>query len=487
MRECKFCGIRFDNERLVCPNCGSRNIQNAKPEYNGWLKESVMGNGPKRKKKKLNNNLRKVAIFAGGILVILFIASQVMQYLKINEEAERRFEEKEGSVIGHETDRLSDGWTEDTETVRESEPIEKSETAEESENEKLLSEEQINKILQSSQNKQGTEWQKVMFPLLNRLYEQNQCKELFDIYVNTKKQQKDQQKNKPISKWEHYLFIRTLYDLYDIESVLAAEEVGEQVKEWQYINLLMDYFAFEDFENKSNISDEEKEKLMPYVIKLREDAEKRWNLSEKEWEELRQRVISEYDSLIYEEAELFVEAWMETKGYPNDGETIEEEIINAIDLEEETWKKRFYPKLDKLYEQGADEELYNACEFIYASDRSFAGWTHKNYVEMLEYYYRIESVWDREEKGREPDVSDNVNLLYTYLIYENWETRKQLSAQERERLVPYREKIIEDGRKRWNFTKEQWEEIFTITTAHKGEIYYYEVRDFIERWMENES
>jgi len=339
--------------------------------------------------------------------------------------------------------------------------------------------ENIEEALKATESLYGVEWQKAMFPILNQLFKQNEYKTIYDVYVGVKLEDT----YKPIAHWEHYLYARALYDIYDIEKVLEIEASGEQIKEWQYINLLMDYFTFEDFEDRTNLTEEEKEKLMPVVIKLREDAISRWNLSQEEWEELRNRVVSEYNVISYEKTERFVEAWMEKNGYTNDVITIEEEIIDSIDLDDETWKKRFIPKLDEIYEKGADEELYNAVmtAHLYGRSNGVYQWQHKDYVDMLSEYYDAERKWGYENAGTELDKYDYTHLLYAYLLYEHWETNMSLSQDEMERLKPYRDKILQDGDARWNFTENEWKELI----SDNRKIYYYVVADFVEQWLEN--
>lgn len=340
--------------------------------------------------------------------------------------------------------------------------------------------ENIEEALKATEGLYGVEWQKAMRPILNQLYEQNEYRMLYDIYVDVK----SQDTNKPIAHWEHYLYIRALYDIYDIEKVLELETAGEQIKEWQYVNILMDYFSFEDFENRSNLTEEEKEKLMPLVITLREDAKSRWNLSEKEWEELHKNVLSEYNVVQYEEVEEFVEFWMEKNGYANDDITIEAEMVASIDLDDDTWKKRFFPKLDEIYEQGADEELYNAVK--YGRTLIIMKWHHKDYVDMLSEYYKTERVWNYEQEGRELDQYDYTTLLHAYLLFEHWETnKKSLSEDEKEKLKPYREKILKDGESRWDFSEDEWAQINDSIKSNGGYVRYYEISEFINQWLEN--
>lgn len=341
--------------------------------------------------------------------------------------------------------------------------------------------ENVDEAIKRAQTLHGSNWEKEMFFILDYLYEKRDYKRIYEIYECT--QVPDSTKS--ITKWEHYIFVRTLYDVYDIEKVLEAEMSGVPVREWQYVNILIDYFEFEDFENRINLSDEETIKLSPLVVKLREDAATRWNLTESEMANLRKRVVSEYNVVIYEEAEIFVEEWMKKMGYANDGDSIVEELNNADGMKDDIWAKKFYPKFNKIYERGADKELYDVCREVTGYVNTLEKWQHYDYVEMLECYYSTERIWGYEESERELDENDYIRLLYDYLVYKHWETNMSLSEDEIEKLNPYREKILKDGDSRWDFSTEEWEQINGFIEEYRGYVRYYDVSEFVKQWLAN--
>lgn len=341
--------------------------------------------------------------------------------------------------------------------------------------------ENVDEAIKRAQTLHGSDWEKEMFFILDYLYEKRDYKRIYEIYECT--QVPDSTKS--ITKWEHYIFVRTLYDVYDIEKVLEAEMSGVPVREWQYVNILIDYFEFEDFENRINLSDEETIKLSPLVVKLREDAAIRWNLTESEMANLRKRVVSEYNVVIYEEAEIFVEEWMKKMGYANDGDSIVEELNNADGMKDDIWAKKFYPKFNKIYERGADKELYDVCREVTGYVNTLEKWQHYDYVEMLECYYSTERIWGYEESERELDENDYIRLLYDYLVYKHWETNMSLSEDEIEKLNPYREKILKDGDSRWDFSTEEWEQINGFIEEYRGYVRYYDVSEFVKQWLAN--
>ena len=341
--------------------------------------------------------------------------------------------------------------------------------------------ENVDEAIKRAQTLHGSNWEKEMFFILDYLYEKQDYKRIYEIYEWT--QVPDSTKS--ITKWEHYIFVRTLYDVYDIEKVLEAEMSGVPVREWQYVNILIDYFEFEDFEKRINLSDEETIKLSPLVVKLREDAATRWNLTESEMANLRKRVVSENNVVIYEEAEIFVEEWMKKMGYANDGDSIVEELNNADGMKDDIWAKKFYPKFNKIYERGADKELYDVCREVTGYVNTLKKWQHYDYVEMLECYYSTERIWGYEESERELDENDYIRLLYDYLVYKHWETNMSLSEDEIEKLNPYREKILKDGDSRWDFSTEEWEQINGFIEEYRGYVRYYDVSEFVKQWLAN--
>jgi len=359
--------------------------------------------------------------------------------------------------------------------------LEEKNSVQQEEDVKVQEIENVDEAIKRAQTLHGSDWEKEMFVILDYLYEKRDYKRIYEIYECT--QVPDSTKS--ITKWEHYIFVRTLYDVYDIEKVLEAEMSGVPVREWQYVNILIDYFEFEDFENRINLSDEETIKLSPLVVKLREDAAIRWNLTESEMANLRKRVVSEYNVVIYEEAEIFVEEWMKKMCYANDGDSIVEELNNADGMKDDIWAKKFYPKFNKIYERGADKELYDVCREVTGYMNTLEKWQHYDYVEMLECYYSTERVWGYEESERELDENDYIRLLYDYLVYKHWETNMSLSEDEIEKLNPYREKILKDGDSRWDFSTEEWEQINGFIEEYRGYVRYYDVSEFVKQWLAN--
>ncbi len=342
----------------------------------------------------------------------------------------------------------------------------------------VLDEAYINEVLQGAENMYGDAWKEEVFPLLNELYANNQMDVLYDIYMET------QRNFKPIVDWEHFLFIRTLSDIYDIEIALEKESRGEQLQEWLYVNLLTDYYEFENFENRAGLTEEEKNKLMPYVIKLREDAKTRWNFDEGDWDELRELAVSEYGIVDSGIIEGYVKLWMEKYVNTNETKSIEEELKASVDMENAAWKRRFFPMLDDLYEQGLDEELYNAIRLTNTYDRTIAGWQHYYYAEKLMDYFDMENVWRIEAEGGEMEVYDYTVLLYGYLNLKHCKELSELSAEEVERLQPYWQKAYQDSITRWDFTEEQWKEIEETLVRSNGFVYFSDVKEFIEQWLE---
>ena len=72
------------------------------------------------------------------------------------------------------------------------------------------------------------------------------------------------------------------------------------------------------------------------------------------------------------------------------------------------------------------------------------------------------------------------------MIFEHWETnKKSLSEDEKEKLKPYREKILKDGENRWDFSEDEWAQINDSIKSNRGYVRYYEISEFINQWLEN--
>ena len=58
------------------------------------------------------------------------------------------------------------------------------------------------------------------------------------------------------------------------------------------------------------------------------------------------------------------------------------------------------------------------------------------------------------------------------------------TSEENAKLVG--EKILQDGAGRWDFSKEEWEQINDTINTRGGYVYYFDASDFIDQWLEKQ-
>lgn len=151
-------------------------------------------------------------------------------------------------------------------------------------------------------------WQQENFPILNELYEQENYEEMVEIYVNAYKE------NKPVGAWEHYEFGAAMEMFLDIEDTWAREQAGEELTKWDYHDLLYMGFRVDNYEESSAYTTEEKERMAPYIERVRADFETRWQFSEEELEEFEKEAEKNYGYISYDVVPDYIEDWMERNG-----------------------------------------------------------------------------------------------------------------------------------------------------------------------------
>ena len=337
----------------------------------------------------------------------------------------------------------------------------------------------IKQVLKQAEGKYGNAWKEEMFPLLDELYKSEQDDWMYKIYYTA------EDESKPIFYWEHYLYLRALFDLYDVYILLDEERQGKQLNKWEYAEILTKYFEFENLEERTDLSQEEKDKLMPHVERLREETQRRWQLSEESWNTLRKNAIGKYGYVDYEVVEEFSEQWLEqAMGYDVTKENISAIIISSYALNNVTWKKRIFPILDELYEEGKDKELQEIYALLDGNDKPYYQWSHCRYAEMLDKYSVLERIWKDEANEEELGEYDYICLLQYYLEFKHMHS---LSKEERERLKPYDDVVIEDASARWDFSEAEWNRIEEMAVYNGGNVDYIAIRDYIEEWFQSKD
>ncbi len=148
-------------------------------------------------------------------------------------------------------------------------------------------------------------WLQENVPVLNELYEQEQYEELMKTvnaaYAN----------NEPVWQWEHRYFCEYLEYVLRENAILEKEASGQVLDIGDYEWLLYLYCQTEKIPQSSLLTDEEKEKLNPFVEVLNADYETRWNFTGEE-QALFDAMLLENDGYAdFDDIEVIVEMWME--------------------------------------------------------------------------------------------------------------------------------------------------------------------------------
>ncbi len=151
-------------------------------------------------------------------------------------------------------------------------------------------------------------WQQENYPILDELYEQGKDQELLDKYYEVLAE------DAPIYSWEHYEYVSALSLLADFNYILEMEAEGVPLNEYDYTSLLYAGFRVETYEKSTVYTQEELERLQPYIERVREDFNTRWNFTEEETDFFEEAAEKNYGVVPYKVIEEFVEDWMKEEG-----------------------------------------------------------------------------------------------------------------------------------------------------------------------------
>ena len=229
VRECRFCGGHFQEMLSKCPYCGSTNIKGAEAEYMKKLE------GVRKDMEGLSTlpmqETKKAAKKTGAFLVItaVIIAIILLGIAALEHFVSNTFVEERDIYADY-------------------------------------------------------AWEEEHFPQFDVLYEQGNDAELVRAYRDAISE------NRTIWRWEHYEYVAALFQFALGEEIWMGEKEGYELDPWQQSQLLYLYFRVEEYENSTAYTKEEKERLAPYIEKVREDAASRWKFSEEEWDEIRKEI-----------------------------------------------------------------------------------------------------------------------------------------------------------------------------------------------------
>lgn len=151
-------------------------------------------------------------------------------------------------------------------------------------------------------------WQQENFPIFDELYEQEKDGELLDKYYEALAV------DAPIYVWEHYEYVSALSLLADFNYILDKEAQGEPLDKYDYQSLLYAGFRVETYEKSTAYTQEELDRLQPYIERVREDFNTRWNFTEEELDYFEEVAEKNYGVVPYRVIEDFVKDWMKKEG-----------------------------------------------------------------------------------------------------------------------------------------------------------------------------
>lgn len=250
--ECASCGAHFDELLPKCPYCGSMSIKGAQAEYMEKLEDvrSDMEDLTAVPMQETKKELKKQTKF---VLIIIGCIVGLLLFLVVLELVLGY----SGSKRDHQADYI---------------------------------------------------WQQENFPILDELYEQERYDELLEMYY------KAYVEDKPIGAWEHAEFCSAMELFFDVEETWQREQAGEELTHWDYEDILYLGFRVEDYEKSTAYTAEDKERMAPYIERVRADFETRWQFSDEELEKFNKEAQKNYGYISYDVVEDYIEEWMERNG-----------------------------------------------------------------------------------------------------------------------------------------------------------------------------
>lgn len=151
-------------------------------------------------------------------------------------------------------------------------------------------------------------WQQENFPMFDELYEQQKDGELLDKYYEALAEEA------PIYAWEHYEYVSALALLADFNYILDIEAKGESLNKYDYQSLLYAGFRVETYEKSTAYTEEELERLQPYIERVREDFRTRWKFTDEELDYFEEQAENNYGLVPYDVIEDYIKDWMKEEG-----------------------------------------------------------------------------------------------------------------------------------------------------------------------------
>ncbi|MBE5883892.1 MAG: hypothetical protein E7291_05700 [Lachnospiraceae bacterium] len=147
-------------------------------------------------------------------------------------------------------------------------------------------------------------WKKENFPIMDELYAQEKYEELTAFYWEATVE------DYPVYEWEHSEFCWTMMDVDSVYFILEDEQKGAELSETNYVSLLYYGWKIKGLKADSFLSEEDLERLQPYIQPILEDFETRWEFTEEELNAFEKDKADNYGHVSFDLCEKYIKKWM---------------------------------------------------------------------------------------------------------------------------------------------------------------------------------
>lgn len=436
-KKCKFCGMRLGREIRKCPNCGSSNIQLITHKYMELAKYNYVEE-EKTVAGAQSGNKAKRKLRSMGIIVLVILVLCVGGSFAVGKWAEYMVRKDRTQNVPLTTN----AW--------------------------------IDTVMRVTSHLEDDEWKQMMFPILDKLYEEGMDRELGYLCGRID----NGNKARPVSEWKHDYFAYYLRRFNSLEDILAEAEAGKVLPYDNYYELLGVYLYTMDYKNK-NFTAEEKERLEPYFAKLDNCLTAIWDFTQEDWKVLIEKNMTAGAAI--EARKNFIYHWAVEMELTGKAEWPE---INVGDskLSDEEWLEEMIPILDKLYAKKADKAILAVYNMAYDQERPLYEWEHYMYASALHQFDEVSRVLERERLGEIPPDYELGSILNYYFEYRDFETTYKFTDDEKQHLEKYVKNLRMDVYIRWPQMAEEEDELYTEFSWEDGYVSLAKVYSYV--WID---
>ncbi len=241
---CSSCGAEFEDTLPKCPYCGSLNYKGAEAEYLGKLEgvRQDMQQLEQVPERELKEKLKKKQKFVAKIFIVVAVLAALFAVIVFR--------------------------------VRYTEPRDA---------------------------KEDYLWEKENFPILDRLYQEQDFEGLTEFYEQAIVE------DRLIDRWEHSGIFTRLMSCKNAREYLELEQSGETLLEYQQVQLLDDYWILRGLDYGGLVlSEEDKEYIRPYVEATLNSMADRYTFTAEEEKKFEDSLRNNYGYPRYEDCEEYI-------------------------------------------------------------------------------------------------------------------------------------------------------------------------------------